>query len=494
MQQSLGEVRLQRVRRAEAIDADAVVPLRAQGALVPEEVDLHRRRTLREDLLSRVRRVAVEVDQDRDPIAGHAPDDGADRRGADIGEVVERTLDALAERAGITFANAVRERLEPVAIDAFPELQRQVHHRMGAEVRRDEADAQSLPWRDGCGRSRHGGGRPRIARPALRGAKLRQRRRGDGEQRERIDRAERFAGLVPRIGTGFDRRVDFGMQSGQSVPVAQMLAAMREHRHRVQVARAQLQRALPCRIRVRVVLLLGTGGADVQLDRQVIRQPPRGLAEAGLGGREIAGSLVREAAAYPDRGGDVAADREQSLVDRRRLAKGFALEQHAGEVAECIGMLRGRAEHPAEAGFRAGAIAERLPHEAEIVEQTGMIRRRCQCALVLCARRLQFAAIPVQVAEVKARLRAVRRERDCAAPRRFGCHRIARAQDLAQPVPRRDVGRRAIDGGAAGLNRGHRRGRMTGCHGTGGRGLQPAVALLEAASAAAGARSVAGRR
>jgi len=69
---------------------------------------------------------------------------------------------------------------------------------------------------------------------------------------------------------------------------------------------------------VGMALLLDAGGTDVQLNRRVIRHPPRGLAEAGLRGRRVAAHLVGETAAHPDRGGDVAADGAQTLVGRRR--------------------------------------------------------------------------------------------------------------------------------------------------------------------------------
>ena len=68
----LGVERLHRVRHGETVDQDVVVPVGAQRAGKADRIDLDRRRTLREQVLARMRRIAVEVEQDGDAVVADA--------------------------------------------------------------------------------------------------------------------------------------------------------------------------------------------------------------------------------------------------------------------------------------------------------------------------------------------------------------------------------------------------------------------------------------
>src|SRR5439155_25076789 len=79
IQRSLGVEALQRLRQAEAVGEDVVVPLGAERAGKADAIDLDRRRPQREDPFPGVERVAVAIDEDGDAVLANALRDAGDR-------------------------------------------------------------------------------------------------------------------------------------------------------------------------------------------------------------------------------------------------------------------------------------------------------------------------------------------------------------------------------------------------------------------------------
>ncbi len=243
VQEALGERRLQRIRREEAVGDDEVDPVRAERAEVAEPAHLHGRRSQREDLAARAARVAVEVDQHVDAVV---PDALRDARGglvADVDEAVERTLDALAQRRVLANADAVCRDLEARAVVSLPHFAQQECDRMIAKVRRNVAEPQlgGAPLR--ARRRRHGLPRARgmpEACPGLGHAPLcrrrnRHRQRGKGV-RKALD-ASTPAGDA--VGDPLVKRIE-------PVPRAQVLPSEREQRRCIDPERTRPDSAGQC--------------------------------------------------------------------------------------------------------------------------------------------------------------------------------------------------------------------------------------------------------
>src|SRR6185295_14476583 len=154
---------------------------------------LYRRRAQSHQAAVAAGRIAIQVEQDRNAVGADATEDLFVRLRADVGEMLEGAGGAPTYRPGIGGPQAVAEGLETRAIDPLPMLELQVHHRMLAQVGRDEADAKPRArrhrrsgagcrrwWGLGCG-------------PALRRAQLGSRVAWHRQQRKRIDRVASIA-------------------------------------------------------------------------------------------------------------------------------------------------------------------------------------------------------------------------------------------------------------------------------------------------------------
>ena len=149
MDDPLREVRLLVHRRDEGVGDDVVDEVGAHAAGIAQEVDLHGRRAVGQDLGPGVLGVALQVDEDVDPVIVDAPCRVRVRELAHVDEAIEGCQQPLAHVAAVVGAEAVAEDLEARAVVPLQQLGDQASRGMALEVGRQVAQPDAAALRRG---------------------------------------------------------------------------------------------------------------------------------------------------------------------------------------------------------------------------------------------------------------------------------------------------------------------------------------------------------
>ena len=145
----LGEQHLPVARHDEFVGDDVIDERRAHGARIAEIIDLHGRRTKRQDFRPRPMGMAFQIDQDVDVVGPDARRGVAVRQRIDVGEAVESRNQPRAHAAARIGAIGVAVDLEAVAVVALDQFGDQISGRVVVKIRRQIADAQAAGPRRG---------------------------------------------------------------------------------------------------------------------------------------------------------------------------------------------------------------------------------------------------------------------------------------------------------------------------------------------------------
>ncbi len=453
---------------------DRVQVGRAQRAREAEVVHLHRRRPAREHAGAAQAEPAVEVHEDVDAAVGDGLRRGGVGEPGDVDDLVERGVQAPAQRAAVVPAVVERDDLEALAVVQLEQLHREDGCGLVAELAAEVADSDLRVREPRAGRHQRGlcGLRGElVGREQLGAAPRGQRIGGDGRVGEGLDgRAavgqplrhlgdERLEaapvaghrlcvealaddvrpGRVQRlhafererrlvvaleveqrvaaiahdagdVGRGREHRVEIGDGLGRPAQRGQHVAALDAG---VQARGIELQAAAEGAQRVLVAPQRQQRAAPALVRRRVLRLQAQRRVEVG---QRLGGLLQREPRrAAADDGVRVGGhQRDGALVARKRLVVAGQVLQHAAAVVVGLSDVCAARDHRVVGGQRVGQPAGRVQHVAAVVGRLDVVRPQRQRAIERRDRLVVAAQRTQRVAAVVERLQHVGLDRQRA--------------------------------------------------------------------------------